>query len=374
MNHLRWAPSTDTTVVQYELESAPNIAGPWTTVTGSPVLNNQSNPAIFDGAAFFLDDAAGNYATVYHIRVRDNVNNTSAWSDPFWSGHSTSATVTAPDSRDLQGSEYSHALEATAAFGRTDNIITPDQLRFRYLPGIPLVAALPDPITKKRFVYTDDELKDVIGRACGRLEVMVGAGFHVTPVKVLRRVPFDRAEYRSLGFFRVPDSPILRLYSIEVKTADGNSVYTVPITWVDPGQFHKGQINLIPLMPATMTGGGVLPSFSSGGAAWLAILGQAGWVPSYWELSYDAGFNDGNLWTVVNEAIGLTAAIDVLDNLAATYRVASYSLGLDAASQSVSGPGPAIYDKVIERKTAERDMLVQKIKAKYFKKFVVDNV
>lgn len=375
MNHLRWAPSTDPTVVQYELESAANIAGPWTTVVGSPVLNNKTNPAIFDGSAFFLDDAAGVYTTVYHIRVRDNLNQVSAWSDPFWSGHSTAAQVTAPESRDIQGSEYSHAIEATAAFGRTDNIVTPEQLKSRFLFGIPLVAAFPDPITKKRRVYTDTEIVDTIGRACGRVEALVGAGFHITPVKVTRRLPFDRAEYRALGFFRVPDAPILRLYSLKVQTADSNSVYDVPLNWLDPGQFHKGQINVIPMTAAFVGGGGgVLPSFAAGGAAWLSILGQASWVPSYWQIVYDAGFNDGKLWSVVNDAIGLTAAIEILDNLAATYRVASYSLSLDSAGQSVSGPGPAIYDKVIERKTIERDSLIGKLKAKYYKRFFIDNV
>lgn len=273
------------------------------------------------------------------------------------------------------GSEIDNAVDAQAAFSRVEPLITVEQLKERYLPGIPLVSPLPDPVTKKKFVFTDDILKDVVRRAANRIEtVEMGSGFHVTPVQVRRRHFFDRAEYRQLGFFRMPDRPITRLMSIQVKTADGTPVYNVPIQWADPGQFKRGQINLVPLMPAFIGQGGTLPSFDAGGAAWLSILGQAGWVPSYWELVYITGFEEGHIPSVINEAIGITAAIDVLGKLAALYRIASYSTGLDAASQSVSTPGPALYDKAIERLELEKKAIVSKMKAWYFGRFIVDNV
>jgi hypothetical protein len=272
------------------------------------------------------------------------------------------------------GSEVDNATDAAAAFKRVEPLITVEQLKERYLFGIPLVAAMPDPITKVRQRMTDAMLADSIDRACSTAEAEVGSGFHITPVEVTRRVPFDRAEYRSLGFFRLPEAPILRVLGLDVKTADGTAVYRVPLNWCDPGQFKKGQINLIPLTAAFLGTGGSMTPTADGGAAWLSILGQGGWVASYWEARVICGIDQGHMPLFINELIGLIAAIDLLSKLAATYRISSYSTGLDAASQSVSGPGPALYDAAIERMEKEKAVKLNKVKALFYKKIFCDNV
>jgi hypothetical protein len=271
------------------------------------------------------------------------------------------------------GSEYDNAVDAQAAVTRVEPLITVDQLKDRYLFGIPLVAPLPDPLTKKRAVMSDEMLRDAIVRAVSTVEAAIGAGFHIIPTQIQRRLPFDRAEYMSLGFFRIPETPILRVSELKVKTADGAGVYEVPCNWLDPGQFKKGQISVIPLMPASLYGGSALPA-SSGGAAWIAILGNMGWVASYWTLTAIVGFEEGHIPMQVNEAVGLTAAIDVLGKLAALYRVQSYSTGLDSASQSVSTAGVALYDNAIQRMQDELKSKVNQLKGRYYKRIFVDNV
>lgn len=272
------------------------------------------------------------------------------------------------------GSEWDNTTDAQASFTRYEPILTVDQLKERYLFGIPLVAALPDPLTKKKAIYTDGMLKDAIMRACNTAETEVGSGFHIAPVEVKRRVPMDKAEYKSLGFFRLPDAPILRVTSLAVRPADGSIVYEAPLSWVDPGQFKKGQINLIPLTAAFLGTGGGVAAFADGGAAWLTLIASTQWVASFWEIDYIAGMDEGHIPLVINEFIGIIAAIDILGKLAATYRIASYSTGLDAASQSVSGPGPALYDAAIQRLMDEKKVKLGKIKTMYFKRFVVDNI
>ncbi len=282
--------------------------------------------------------------------------------------------ITTANDKVKVGSEFDQATDAQAGFGRFEPLITPDLLKSRYLFGIPLVAAIPDPITLKRAQMTDVELKDVIMRAACQAEMELGSGVHILPVEVKRRLPFDRAEYRSLGFFRLPDKPILRVTSLQVKTADSQSVYDVPLQWIDPGQFKKGQLSIVPLMPAFIGQGGTLPSFDAGGAAWLSILGQAGWVPDYWAAVYWTGFDEGHVPLTVNALVGIMAAIDVLGKLAATYRVSSYSLSLDAANQSVSTPGPQLYDAAIERLELEKKIHVNKLKTWLYGKIMCDNV
>jgi len=271
------------------------------------------------------------------------------------------------------GSEFNNAVDAQASMGQVEPILVVEQLKERFLFGIPLVAALPDPVTHRRAQYTDSMLKDVIMRAVGSVELLMGSGFHVTPKEINRRLPFDVAEYRALGFFRVPESPILRVLGLQVVTADGAPVYTVPTSWVEMGQAKKGQLSIIPLMPASVNGGSALPAFS-GGAAWLSILGSFSWVSSYWTIRYIVGMNEGHVPMVLNEVIGLVAAIDVLSKLAATYRIASYSSGLDAASQSISTPGVQLYDSAIQRMQMELKEKIGKLRALYYRKIFVDNL
>jgi hypothetical protein len=113
---------------------------------------------------------------------------------------------------------------------------------------------------------------------------------------------------------------------------------------------------------------------AEGGAAWLSILGQGGWVASYWQARVIVGMDAGHIPLFINELIGLIAAIDILGKLAALYRIASYSTGLDAASQSVSTPGVSLYDGAIERMEKEKAVKLNKVKALYYKKIFVDNV
>jgi hypothetical protein len=276
------------------------------------------------------------------------------------------------NTKDLIGRPDSASTDGQGSFERYEPMLTVQQLKDRYLFGIPLVSMLPDPVTKKRAELTDEMLKDRIRIACSTVELELG--IFITPVEITRRLPFDRAEYRQLGFFRLPDAPVLKVTSLKVTTADSTPVYTVPNEWVDPGQLKMGQVNIIPLMPAFIGQGGTLPSFDAGGAAWLSILGQSGWVPSYWQMVYIAGMEEGAIPVMVNELVGIVAAIDTLALLAATNRIASYGLSLDAASQNVNSGGPSVYDSAIEKLELRKKTVMGRLKAKWNRKFFVGNV
>src|SRR6185369_13911889 len=105
---------------------------------------------------------------------------------------------------------------------------------------------------------------------------------------------------------------------------------------------------------------------STGGAFFLSILGNRQWIPAYWKITYTSGFKDGMVPRVINELISTIAAMEILSQLAATYaRVQSHSLGIDGLSQSVSTPGPAVFQVRIQELTDKRKALVGKIRAKY---------
>lgn len=374
-NRVTWNPSPDVNIASYQVSRGPSGAGPWTVVT--TILHNLNNPAVFDSSLgqFYYFDGPGVLTDWYRLIATDSFaqNSDPAYFQANYVAPPAAPTpANAPIIRKKIGSEVDKSTSAQCSYARYEPLITPDQLKRRFLFGIPLISAIVDPQTKKRAELTDIDLKDAIARASAQVEME--ASIHVTPKRITARLPFDRAEYKSLGFFRLKDAPILQIESLQVKTADSTSVYTVPMNWVDPGQFQKGQVNIVPLQPAFIGAGGILPSFDAGGAAWLSILGQAGWVADYWEMVYVTGMDEGHVPLFVNSLIGVCAAIDIIQKIAATNRVQSYSTNLDAAGQSVSTGGAAIYDPVLTKLMEEKKTFLGRVKAIFGRRFICDNV
>jgi hypothetical protein len=247
---------------------------------------------------------------------------------------------------------------------RTEPLITPDKLVSRHLFGIPLVSGIKDPITGKAQVMTKDILIDYIDRAVSTVEMETGMTIFPTPIK--EKLPFDRQEFQSFGYMRLPHRPVSSVEHLAIVPSNQQEIFIVPIDWIDIGQMYHGQINIIPLTIALTSAGAPQSSIVStaGGAALLAILNNSQWIASYWQISYTAGFPDGKIPKVLNDLIGIVASMEVLSMLAATYgKNSGSSLSIDGMSQSISTPGPEIFTRRIEDLQKKRDLLVRKLKA-----------
>jgi hypothetical protein len=254
--------------------------------------------------------------------------------------------------------------DAGSAFSRVESLITVKELKAKYLFGIPLYSFLPDPVTRKRVQYSEETLAEAIRLAVNKLEFMTN--IDIQPVQHTKRLPFDRNQYFQLGYFQLPHKPVTEVTSLFVKPA-GNTgvVYSIDPAWIDNGQLQRGQVNIIPLMPASVGGFAPLPSAGAGGAAFIAVLGLLGWVPSFWEMTYISGFKEGRVPNVVNNIIGIMAAQDVLGDIGATNRIGQYSVGLDGAQQSVNTGGPNVYKDRIDALEEDRKALTNRLKKKF---------
>jgi hypothetical protein len=163
---------------------------------------------------------------------------------------------------------------------------------------------------------------------------------------------------------------------MSVASSDGNHLVSLSTTWLEAAGLQRGQINIIPVTPAYISAGQPYGSAGQGpgGNYLLSVLGDLSWVPALFTVRYIVGFDEGKVPRVVNELIGVVAAIDVLLKLAATNRVASYSLGLDGASQSVSTQGVNIYEPVIAELKEERKRITSKLQAKFGKRIFSDSL
>jgi hypothetical protein len=254
------------------------------------------------------------------------------------------------------------------SWGHLEPLITPDQLKVRHLFGIPLISYQMDPVTRERQRMTDPILKDLIDRAVSLAETETH--IEIMPRRHREKFPFDRQAYASLGYTMLPVHPVQSLDRLAVTASNGADLYVVPPDWVETAYIHTGQINIIPMTVAFQYGGYMSPANggmgSGGGSHFLAILGQNPWIPAYWQAEWTTGFPDGELPPVINELIGVIAAIEALGLLATTNaRNSSHSVGMDGISQSISTPGPQIYDTRITLLTAQKEMLVSKLRTMY---------
>jgi hypothetical protein len=207
------------------------------------------------------------------------------------------------------------------SWNRLEPLVSPEQVKSRHLFGIPLVSAMKDPLTGKAQVMTDDLIKDVIDR-------------------------------------------VATIDKVTITPSNNVDIYTVPIEWIETAYLPMGQINIIPLVSAI--GYSTPAAVSSGGAVFLSVLGGQQWVPAFWQIEYTSGFPDGMMPKPVNELIGCIAAMEILAMLAATYaKSSSHSLGIDGMSQSVSTPGPALFDQRLVILADKRKTLTSKLKTMY---------
>ncbi len=262
--------------------------------------------------------------------------------------------------------EPTHAI--ATAYDRLEPLVTAQQIRDEFLFGIPLQSKMVNPATGKYDVMGDMLIERIVERAVSTVETEVG--IDVFPVQRKEKHPFDRCLYESLGYFKLEHRPAYSLDQMAVVPANNIDVYQVPTEWVETAYLEKGQVNIVPLTIAFQNGG-FIPSQSSGGAMFLAILGQKHWLPAFWQITYTSGYIDGLLPRQLNELIGTIASAEILGQLGATWAAStSHSLGYDSMNQSVSSPGPNIYTQRIQELEAKRKMLVGKMKARYgFKLF-----
>jgi hypothetical protein len=250
-------------------------------------------------------------------------------------------------------------------------LISPELLIDDHLFGIPLVSAVVNPITRKADVMTEDKIKRFIIRSVSICETE--CKFDIFPQQYKEKEAFDRVAYQSFGYFQLRHRPISSIQDLTVTTSSEQSCYRVPLDWIDIGYLRQGQINILPLTISVKDG--AIAPLLAGGSAFLSIFGNHPWLASFWEVVYTTGFKDGQIPRIINEYIGVVAAMEILSAIGATYsRSTSTSLGMDGVSQSISGPGAQIYVNRLKELSSKRNWLRTRLQSKLGVGTIIDNV
>lgn len=255
---------------------------------------------------------------------------------------------------------------------RLEPILGPEELKNRHLWGIPLVSQMIDPATGRNYVMTPEMVQDIIEGAVNQAETELN--IDIWPVRRAEKQAFDRNTYESFGYMQLEKRPVSSLDKISVTPANGIDVYSVPLEWVEVGLLVRGQVNIIP-MTASFIQGGMVPTQSGGASFYYSVLNQTRWIPAYWLVEYTSGFKDGMVPRILNDLIGTIAAQEILSQLATTYaRSSSHSLGIDGLSQSVSTPGPNLFQPRMEDLENKKKRLLGKVKAMFGRKLFSSHV
>lgn len=247
-------------------------------------------------------------------------------------------------------------------WNRVEPLVSPEQVRNRHLFGIPLVSAMPDPLSGRAQVYTDDLVRDTIDRAIALVEAETG--LDIFPIRSKEKHPFCKQDYESFGYLRLERRPVASVEKMTITPPSGNDLYQIPNEWIETAYLPKGQLNLIPIGNSIAYGSP--GQVGSGGALFLNVLGNMSWVPAFWQIEYTSGFPDGMMPKIVNELIGVVAAMEILSQLAATWGAStSHSQGMDGLSQSISTPGPQIFKARLDDLAPKRLALTKKLKTQY---------
>jgi len=246
---------------------------------------------------------------------------------------------------------------------RIEPMLTPKKLVSRYLKGLDLSE------------YSNDDLKDKIHLAMNKAELLLDTT--LTPVRRKEKHPFDVNLYKKFIHIMTNFGPVLQVDKLSIQSSNNINIFEIPPDWIEAARFFQKQVNVIPLTVVGATG---ISSGQPTGAAGLAFIaamnGGIDWVPSYWEVEYTTGVctKEGHMPVVVNELIGVIAAIEILGNLGPLNQNTSVSVSHDGISQSSSNPGPAVFQTRIGELMGEKEELVKNIRRVLYNKYFVSNI
>jgi len=267
-----------------------------------------------------------------------------------------------------------HAKDTSGALKRVEPLLTPIQLRSRFLKGIFLT--FPNGET-----YTDDDLKDQINMAINKAELLLKTP--ISPIEFQEKLDFDQSKYKAFISLKTSNAPIITLDQLAIVSTNGQILFEIPAPWIEASNFNRSEINVIPLLASfgsnSVAGSPIVGSQPGNGVAFFALWNAYGIIanaPAYWQVIYKAGLSrtDGTVPVPVNELVGTIAAINLLSSLALMYLYNSVSLSQDGISQSSSGPGPRIYQLRIEELEKRRDELVIEITALFGRRFFMTHI
>ena len=243
---------------------------------------------------------------------------------------------------------------------------TAQTLREEGLFGIPLYSSL----TKQSI--SDATLEKYIIKAISTLEHQLG--IYITPIHFDERHDLTKDIWiNSFAWVKLNQAPILDVQEVALSFVNQNALppsikFPLELVYVNS---NEGAIRLTPALGTTVA---ITTSLAVAGAqvAWFNMIGS-NIYPGAIRVKYRCGFEQDKVPAVIASLLNKMASLEVLSSLGPVlFPSNSSSVGTDGVSQSVSGPGPALFSQRINELKEAIVTETEATKTYYQKRILID--
>lgn len=243
-----------------------------------------------------------------------------------------------------------------SAFTRMESILTPTQLRERYLFGIDLT-------DEKGNEIPEASLQHNINAAISYLEHKLD--LVISPVRIKEKYDYRQQDYTNFNFLQLKKRPLSELHDLRAKFPTNRELVKYPEEWFVV-EHEAAQIQIVPVEGSfsgliVTQGGSYVPLIYSTSAYW----------PHLFEVDYTAGFCHDKVPIIINEMIGMQAAIrtfEVLGDIVLGPGTAAENVTIDGANTSKQTTASAMFSAFSARIESYRKQMEDYIKTvrKYY--------
>lgn len=219
-------------------------------------------------------------------------------------------------------SDPSESIEGAGAL--LLNILTPAQLRERYLFGLDLTnddgQPLPD-VQYQHYILTGIEW------------LQHALDIPILPTTFIREFhDYYRTDYPEFNIINLDNYPVISLEEFRVEYPSGQTVVNFPLEWIRLDKVH----GIVRIVPTAGTLSEII--IGQGGSFLPAVYSGLDSLPDLFAISYTAGFADGKIPTNLLDLIGKRAALgplNIFGDLVAGAGIANISTSIDGLSQTI---------------------------------------
>lgn len=245
----------------------------------------------------------------------------------------------------------------TQPFSRTEPLITVAQMKKLYFFGIDLTDKKGNEIPNEVFQH---EINAAVSYLEHALDIVI------SPVNIVgEQYDYRAVDYVNFNFLQLKKHPAIEVTEIKAQFPNRSDLVTYPKEWY----VLEKESAQVQLSPVEGSFSGLI--VTQGGSYVPLIYGTRDYWPHLFSISYRAGFCDDQIPTIINEMIGLKAAIkifQILGDILYGPGISSENVSLDGASVSRGLAASGIYSVFGARIKGYQDSLDNSLKVvqKYY--------